>query len=88
MEVTKKSSSPSVSSLFEKMSYGPAPESDKVAQAWLDDHDRAFGHFIDNKWIHPEGRKTYETSSPATGKVLASTLQGNADDIDQVRKYH
>ncbi len=42
-------SSSSVSSAFASMSYGPAPESDEVAQAWLDDHERAFGHFIDNK---------------------------------------
>jgi hypothetical protein len=38
-----------------------------VLQAWLDDHDRKFGHFIDNKWVSPEGRKTYETKCPATG---------------------
>ena len=50
MEVTKKSCSPSVGSVFTSMSYGPAPESDKVVQAWLDDHDRDFGHFIGNKW--------------------------------------
>ena len=77
MEVGRKETSPSVSDLFASMSYGPAPESDKVAQAWLDDHDRKFGHFIGNKWYFPqEQRKTYETESPATGKVLASTLQG------------
>ena len=82
MEVTKKITNPSVADIFASMEYGPAPESDKVAQAWLDDHGRNFGHFIDNKWVNPEGRKSYETSNPATGKVLAKTVQGTAEDVD------
>ena len=36
-------------------------------QAWLEDHHRKFGHFIDNAWVNPDGRKTYETKCPATG---------------------
>lgn len=86
MEVCKKSVSPAVADLFKSMEYGPAPESDKVAQAWLDDHDRAFGHFIGNEWVKPKDRKSYETSTPATGKVLASTVQGNKEDVDQAVK--
>ena len=35
-----KVTSPSVSEIFRSMEYGPAPESDKVAMAWLDDHNR------------------------------------------------
>ena len=35
-----KVTSPSVSEIFSSMEYGPAPESDKVAMAWLDDHNR------------------------------------------------
>ena len=38
--------------------------------------------FINNEWVHPEGRKTYETRSPATGKVLAGTTQGTGEDVD------
>ena len=58
------------------MEYGPAPESPAVANAWLDDHDRHFGHFINNQWVKPEGRKSYDTFNPATGEKLASTTQG------------
>jgi len=65
------------------MEYGPAPESDKIAQNWLDDHNRKFGLFINNEWVHPEGRKTYETKSPATGAVLSATTQGNSEDVDK-----
>ena len=75
METVAKVSSPSVKEIFASMSYGPAPESDKVAHSWLEDHNRNFGHFINNHWVHPEGRKSYETKSPATGSVLASTTQ-------------
>ncbi|KAL5009729.1 hypothetical protein ScPMuIL_012034 [Solemya velum] len=72
----------SVASIFETMSYGPAPEADNVVKAWLDSHDRNFGHFIDGKWVKPEGRKTYQSKSPATGQVLATTTQGNDEDVD------
>ena len=69
---------PSVSHIFDTLEYGPAPESPSVAHAWLDDHGRNFGHFINNQWVRPEGRKTYETHNPATGEKLASTTQGRA----------
>ena len=58
------------------MEYGPAPESPAVANAWLDDHGRNFGHFINNQWVKPAGRKSYDTFNPATGEKLASTTQG------------
>jgi len=83
METVKKITSPSVGEIFASMEYGPAPESDKIAQNWLDDHNRQFGLFINNDWVHPEGRKIYETKSPATGKVLSGTTQGNAEDVDK-----
>ena len=69
-------SKPSVRDLVDSISYGPAPESPAVANAWLDDHGRAFGHFIGNKWIKPEGRNTYDSINPATGEKLATTIQG------------
>ena len=82
MESVKKVTSPSVSEIFSSMEYGPAPESDKVAMNWLDDHNRKFGLFINNTWHHPEGRKQYETKAPSSGKVLASTTQGTAEDVN------
>ena len=35
--------------LFENLEYGPAPEAVDSANAWLDDHDREFGNFINNQ---------------------------------------
>ncbi|KAM4016025.1 aldehyde dehydrogenase family 16 member A1 [Anomaloglossus baeobatrachus] len=72
----------SVRELFSSMRYGPAPEAASAAQAWLDSHERSFGHFIGGKWIKPEGRQTYATKNPATGEVLASTVQGTEEDVE------
>ena len=59
--VTKKST---VGAIFESMDYGPAPESQKEANRWLDNHNRKFGHFVNGEWYHPEGRDYY------TSKVI------------------
>ena len=72
-------SRPSVRSLVTSTSplpYGPAPESSDVAKAWLEEHGDSLGHFINGRWVKPEGRKTYDTINPATGEKLASTIQG------------
>ncbi|XP_023342279.1 aldehyde dehydrogenase family 16 member A1 isoform X3 [Eurytemora carolleeae] len=82
MESMLKTTTPSVSDIFNNMEYGPASESDKVAEKWLDEHDRKFGLFINNTWVHPEGRNLYATKNPSNGKTLASTTQGTAEDVD------
>ena len=41
---------PTINEILQTMDYGPAPESTKEAQAWLDQHERRFGLFIDNAW--------------------------------------
>ena len=83
METVRRVTEPSVTSLFASMEYGPANESRKVADAWLDKHQRHFGLFINNEWVHPDGgRKTYETRSPGSGEVLAATTQGTAEDVE------
>ena len=58
------------------------PLTELSSPSWLEDHNRKFGLFINNAWQHPDGRKTYETRSPATGAVLAATTQGTAEDVD------
>eukprot|EP00038_Savillea_parva_P016057 m.15743 g.15743 ORF g.15743 m.15743 type:complete len:830 (-) comp3308_c0_seq1:246-2735(-) len=73
---------PSIEHIFKTLEYGPAPESPSVANAWLDQHDRNFGHFINGKWVRPDDRKVYDTMSPATGEKLASTVQGTDEDVN------
>ncbi|XP_065188322.1 aldehyde dehydrogenase family 16 member A1-like [Sycon ciliatum] len=73
---------PSLAEIFETLEYGPAPESAAVANEWLEERGRALGHFIDGKWYKPDGRNTYDSTNPATGEKLATTLQGTAEDVD------
>ena len=72
----------SVSDLFKTMSYGPAPESPSAANAWLDDHERQFGVFINNRWVTPRDARYYASYNPATGEKLADTLQASSAEVD------
>ena len=74
-----------VSEIFETMQYGPAPESGESAQAWLDEHQRRFGLFIDNHWVFPEGGEFYASYNPATGEKLAETVQAGQAEVHPER---
>ena len=71
-----------VSEIFATMDYGPAPESDKPALAWLEHHGRSFGHFIKGGWTKPGKSAQFEVIDPATTKVLAKVAQGSRADVD------
>nr|XP_032662307.1 aldehyde dehydrogenase family 16 member A1 [Chelonoidis abingdonii] len=51
-------------------------------QAWLGIHGRSFGHFVDGKWLKLEGRETTSSTNPVTGELLATTLQGEPEDVE------
>ena len=72
----------SVKEIFENIEYGPAPESAAAASAWLDDHGRKFGLFINNQWVLPESAEFYPSLDPATGNKLADTVQAADDNVD------
>ncbi|PIK45320.1 putative aldehyde dehydrogenase family 16 member A1 [Apostichopus japonicus] len=76
----------SVAAIFDSMQYGPNPEMSQTAQAWFDKHGGNLGHFINNQWVKPEGRKLYTTRAPCTGEVLATTIQGEDEDIELAMK--
>ena len=42
---------------FETMEYGAAPEDPKEVLAWLDRHQRRFGHFINGSFQPPSAGK-------------------------------
>ena len=65
---------------FDRMDYGPAPESSAEALAWLARHNAGFGHFIDGSFTAPG--PGFDTRNPATGAVLARITQGSAADVD------
>ena len=70
-----------ITSILETMDYGPAPESDAVAQAWLEGHGRRFGHFIGGRWVR--GARHFATLDPARGSELAQVAQAGPSQVDQ-----
>lgn len=72
----------SVAEYFSSMEYGPAPEDDQPARAWLAQHEASFGHFIGGAWRAPAAGERFESREPATRELLAHIAQGDAADID------
>ena len=68
--------------LFKTMEYGPAPESPAAVNAWLDEHGRKFGLFINNEWVTPKAAKYYSSYNPSTGELIAETAQAEKKDVD------
>ena len=71
---------------FMSMEYGPAPEDPREALAWLDLHQRRFGHFINGDWQAPAAGTYFETADPSTSEKLATVAQGSAEDVDRAVK--
>src|SRR5262245_18652307 len=70
----------SVAEIFETMEYGPAPESDAHALAWLATHNGTFGHYIAGAWTAPG--VLFDVINPATGKSIARVTDGTAADVN------
>jgi aldehyde dehydrogenase (NAD+) len=69
--------------IFDKMDYGPAPESPVAAYAWLDSHQRKFGLFINNQWVTPANISYYPSYNPGTGEKIADTAQAGQKEVDE-----
>ena len=70
-----------VAQFFDDMSYGPAPEADTEARAWLKRHNSSFGHFINGEFRASTGGKSFATQEPSTGG-LAKLAIGTGEDVD------
>ncbi len=68
-----------VADIFRTMEYGPAPEGNAEALAWIARHGGRFGHWIDGRFTEPG--EVFATTNPATGKVLAEVTQGSDADV-------
>jgi aldehyde dehydrogenase (NAD+) len=66
--------------IFDTMDYGPAPESEAEARAWIATRGPAFGHFIDGAFT--EAGETFASKNPARGEALAQVSQGTEKDVD------
>jgi len=71
---------PSVAEIFKTMDYGPAPESDAEARAWLAKHGAKFGHFVNGAWT--KVGTTFDVTDPSTNANLAKATQGTVKDVD------
>ncbi|RVD29783.1 MULTISPECIES: aldehyde dehydrogenase family protein [unclassified Mesorhizobium] len=67
---------------YHAMEYGPAPEARNEADAWLAARDFSKALFIGGEWKAAAGGKTFETSEPSSGKLLAKLSDAGAADID------
>ena len=73
---------PATADIFRTMTYGPAPESDAAAHAWLDSRDRQFDLFIDNQWTPPATGDYLPAANPARDEPLAQFADAGPADID------
>jgi aldehyde dehydrogenase (NAD+) len=69
--------------IFEHMEYGLALENASAAHAWLDEHQRRFGLWINGAWHADALAKTFLTENPATGEPLATCTQASAAAVDR-----
>lgn len=70
-----------VAGIFETMEYGPAPESDTLANEWLDRHERRLDHYIGGAWVKPSEGAYFETRNPARDERLGEIAQGSPADV-------
>ncbi len=75
-----------LTTLFQTLPYGPAPESADAADAWLESHGRKFDLFINNQWTAPAAASYFTVSNPARGEPLAQAADATAPDIDAAVK--
>jgi aldehyde dehydrogenase (NAD+) len=76
----------SIAEILDHIEYGPAPESDKEARAWLKRHAEGTELFIDGAWRKPATGAWFDSIDPATGEVLAKLAQAGPVDIDAAVK--
>ncbi len=72
----------SVAEILDDLAYGPAPESDAEARAWLAQHPDGTRLFIDGEWREPQSGQWFDTRDPATGDVLARVAEAGETDVD------
>ncbi len=72
-----------VKDILDSMDYGPAPEANEHAVAWLEQHAGGFGHFIDGAFVVPADGAMIDVFDPARETRIARVAQGSVADIDR-----
>ena len=76
----------SIAEILDHIDYGPAPESDTEARAWLKRRAAGTELYIAGEWRKPESGAYFDTINPASGEVLARVAEGGAADVDAAVK--
>ncbi|MGA3243162.1 MAG: aldehyde dehydrogenase family protein [Bacteroidota bacterium] len=72
-----------LSSLIDKLDYGPAPESEAKTREWIKSHGSKFSHSINGVWQPPKNGGYFKTINPAkSDEVLAEIAMGTKEDVD------
>src|SRR5579859_8304278 len=71
-----------VPQIYDRMDYGPAPESASVALDWLKQHGPKMNVFINGRWVAPTGGEYLDSINPATAKPIAQIAQAAPADVD------
>ncbi len=80
---------PNITQILQTMDYGVAPEANDAVIAWLDQHQRRFGHYIGGQFVDATATGVashFDTVAPASGDTLAAVAQGTAHDVDRAVK--
>ena len=72
---------PTIPDILATMDYGAAAESAALAQGWLEQRGRRFGHFIGGRNI--EGQGHFVSLNPSNGQALAQIAQATALQVDE-----
>lgn len=75
-----------ITELMDTLPYGPAPETAKPAQEWLDGHKGKFQLFIANRWHDPASKEWFTSINPANAQKLAEIAQAGPEDVDEAVK--
>ncbi len=67
--------------ILASLDYGPSPEAEGPARAWLAAHSEGFDHFIGGDFLAPAEGVRFDVMNPARGERLARVAQGSGADI-------
>jgi len=72
-----------IEKIFQTMEYGPAPESRKAVDEWLNAHQGRFQLFIGGKWLSPKDNQSFKSINPANEETLAEIAEAGKEDVDK-----
>jgi len=76
----------SIKEIYEKIEYGPAPESPDIAMEWIKTRKGKFQLYIDGQWQNPSSKKYFETVDPATKDPITKVADAGKKDVNKAVK--